>query len=125
MSRNQRLNGNGGRLFACPRISASYWTGIAAIALPMRSMVSSSNGRLMAKLKRTLRERGTVVRWNPPHLWHVTLKFLGEPKDPEQIPRVLETWQPKLDDVTFGLSGIGVFPTPEAARVLWVPVRVE
>ena len=85
--------------------------------------------RLLAKLKRTLAERGVPTRWNPPHLWHVTIKFLGEPAYAEHLPRALASWRPPLSDangdLTFTLGGLGVFPTEDAARVLWLGVRAS
>lgn len=80
---------------------------------------------LLGKLKRTLADRGTVVRWNPPALWHITLKFLGEVSNQPALPRALAAWRPVIGDLTFSLGGLGVFPTVEAARVLWVGVRAS
>ena len=81
--------------------------------------------QLLGKLKRTLSDRGTVVRWNPPSLWHVTLKFLGEPADVNALAPALAEWRPEIGDLTFTLTGLGVFPTTEAARVLWIGVRAS
>ena len=81
--------------------------------------------QLLGKLKRTLADRGTIVRWNPPSLWHVTLKFLGQPLDAEAVSMAFASWQSVVGDLTFSLAGLGVFPTTEAARVLWIGVRAS
>ena len=81
--------------------------------------------QLLRKLKRTLAERGTTVRWNPPHLWHVTLKFLGETIEPERVAKALEDWTPAVGEISFTLNALGVFPVTEAARVLWIGVRAS
>ncbi len=61
-------------------------------------------------------------RWVPSENWHVTLKFLGR-----TWPRLLATVEESCRDVAagaapfeVGLGGLGVFPGPSRARVLWV-----
>ena len=60
----------------------------------------------------------------PPAQMHLTLKFLGEVSDP-QIPQIIE----KLNEAARLISpfdiqicGLGAFPKPEAAKVLWVGI---
>ncbi len=61
-------------------------------------------------------------RVDPQH-WHITLRFLGE-LEPMWLDRLLFT----LGDTDFGapftfvLDGLGAFPNPEHAQVLWVGV---
>lgn len=59
----------------------------------------------------------------PPELWHVTLRFIGEVGDVGR-DRVLAA----LDETDLGppvpirLGGLGAFPKPSRANVLWVGV---
>jgi 2'-5' RNA ligase len=59
------------------------------------------------------------LRWTSPTQWHLTLAFLGE-ADPEPVLATLAD----LDVSAFALSlrGVGAFPRPRAARVLWLGV---
>ncbi len=81
--------------------------------------------RLIAKLKRTMRERGQESRWTPPGLWHVTIQFLGDV--PEElsgdVSSFFERWEPQCGPIELRLQGLGAFPSPEEARVLWVGVK--
>jgi 2'-5' RNA ligase len=70
---------------------------------------------------RPWRERLGAGRWVPRENWHVTLKFLGR-----TWPRLVPTVEAVCTDVAAGiapievtLSGLGVFPGPGRARVLW------
>jgi 2'-5' RNA ligase len=61
------------------------------------------------------------ARWVPPENWHVTLKFLGG-----TYPRLVGWMQEQLVAVAAGteafptrLSGLGCFPSPGGARVVW------
>ncbi len=63
---------------------------------------------------------GGSGRWVPPAQWHLTLAFLGNDVDLEVVAAQLAT-------VEFGafmasLRGIGAFPRPRSARVLWLGV---
>ncbi|HZA27177.1 MAG TPA: RNA 2',3'-cyclic phosphodiesterase [Actinomycetota bacterium] len=70
---------------------------------------------------RPWRERLESGRWVPRENWHVTLKFLGR-----TWPRLLPLVEAACREVAGGvapfevaLSGLGVFPGPGRARVLW------
>jgi 2'-5' RNA ligase len=67
------------------------------------------------------RERFPAARWAPPENWHVTLLFLGQ-----AWPRLVDWIQGQVQQVSRSavpfqtrVSGLGAFPSPERARVLW------
>jgi RNA 2',3'-cyclic 3'-phosphodiesterase len=63
----------------------------------------------------------TELRWTDPDGWHVTLAFLGS-TDPRRIPDVSAALAAVAGDVPrfeVRAGGIGTFPRPRAARVLW------
>ncbi len=73
-------------------------------------------------LGRLRREPGAAVRWVRPELMHLTLAFLGEVSQ-----EFLESAQSGLGEVarqhkafTMRLKGLGAFPSPSRARVVWV-----
>jgi 2'-5' RNA ligase len=68
------------------------------------------------------RERLLGGRWVRPENWHVTVKFLGR-----TWPRLVHWVGDQLADAAatirpfrLGLGGLGAFPSPGRARVLWV-----
>jgi 2'-5' RNA ligase len=71
------------------------------------------------------KERFPDARWVPRENWHVTLKFLGSTRPP------LTEWVPERvaavarESVAFDarLVGLGAFPSPRRARVLWAGVE--
>jgi len=73
-------------------------------------------------LGRLRREPGAVIRWVRLELMHLTLAFLGEVSH-----EFLESVKPRLAGVaqqhrgfTMQLKGLGAFPSPARARVVWV-----
>jgi 2'-5' RNA ligase len=75
------------------------------------------------------RTDGTLpeLRWMNPDAWHVTLAFLGS-VDTASVGRVVE----RLAAVAEGhaampatTGGLGAFPTPSRARVLWYGIHDE
>jgi 2'-5' RNA ligase len=67
------------------------------------------------------REAFPKARWVPIENWHVTLKFLGR-----TWPRLVEWVHDRVRDVAASqdgflvrLSGLGAFPSPRRARVVW------
>jgi len=68
------------------------------------------------------RESGPAVRWVRPDLMHLTLAFLGEVS-----PDFLDAAKGPLSEVAarreafmMRLKGLGAFPSPPRARVVWV-----
>jgi RNA 2',3'-cyclic 3'-phosphodiesterase len=62
------------------------------------------------------------ARWVPNENWHITVKFLGQ-----TWPRLEEWVRERVRDAASGvgpvatrLAGLGCFPSPGRARVLWV-----
>lgn len=73
------------------------------------------------------RPRLASARWVPPANQHVTLKFLG-PTDPARLAEVQAACRgvaAVLQPAPVRLAGLGAFPTPRRARVLWVGLRDE
>ncbi|NTU60605.1 MAG: RNA 2',3'-cyclic phosphodiesterase [Deltaproteobacteria bacterium] len=78
----------------------------------------------LAALAKRLRSRGLDLRWVAPASLHLTLKFLGEipPETFEAVLRVLD--EPvglpgHVGPLRLALSGVGAFPSPRRARVVW------
>jgi RNA 2',3'-cyclic 3'-phosphodiesterase len=83
--------------------------------------------RLFSKFKRTLDDKGKEVRWVATDLWHVTVQYLGDISETQkkQVIELLETWEPppEWNNITLRLSGVGAFPSPFSARVLWLGIQ--
>lgn len=73
---------------------------------------------------RLLREQKYPVRWVPPDLLHLTLKFLGEVQSESvsSIEEVLERVAGTTGPFSMEIGGFGAFPTIRRPRVLWVGV---
>lgn len=75
----------------------------------------------IARFIEGVREFSPDARWVRPESLHVTLKFIGEQPDPEEIKRALS----KISCTPFGVAcrGYGFFPTAKSARVFWVGIE--
>jgi RNA 2',3'-cyclic 3'-phosphodiesterase len=73
------------------------------------------------------RDRLPGGRWVRPENWHVTVKFLGRtwPRLVEWVHRQCREAAAEVRPFRVGLQGLGVFPRPTRARVLWVGLRDE
>jgi 2'-5' RNA ligase len=61
------------------------------------------------------------------HNFHFTLIFLGEIRDGDDIDKIREVMQKEIsfEPFTITYTGIGAFPKPGYARVIWVGVDLE
>jgi 2'-5' RNA ligase len=93
--------------------------------VPTGASQNQSLRQLLGKLKRTMSDRGQEVRWVSPDLWHVTVQFLGVVDEDRQddLKSVLMSWEPRLGNLSLRLQGLGAFPQPEHARVLWIGIQ--
>jgi 2'-5' RNA ligase len=94
------------------------------IALEMPDPVRRELDEISLRLRKEL--SGTPLRWVPIDNMHLTLKFLGD-TEREQIPALVEILQELTSPVApteLRLRGLGAFPNPKRARVLWVGVEM-
>jgi RNA 2',3'-cyclic 3'-phosphodiesterase len=75
----------------------------------------------LVRVQRQLRGRGAELRWVSPAALHLTVKFLGELR-PEVFEEAIRVLAPPLEEAAARLvpEGLGAFPSPSRARVLWV-----
>lgn len=77
----------------------------------------------LAEYMESVRSYAGDARWARVEGLHVTLKFIGEVKDPrpEEIKQALHAVKAPEFEVSFG--NVGFFPTPKSPRVFWVGVQ--
>jgi len=67
------------------------------------------------------------VRWVDPGKIHLTIKFLGDVK-PEKINQITESMDNigrEIYPFRLSMSGMGCFPNPAKARVIWVGLDLK
>lgn len=90
------------------------------IAVPVSKEIKESISNAAEMLKANI---SGGVKWVAPRNYHLTMAFIGN-TDPERIrdiENVLETVKYRRFTMNFG--GVGVFPSPAKARVLWMGIR--
>lgn len=96
------------RTFIAVDISPVLQTAIEQSALPLRRELGNS-----------------LVRWVDSRAIHLTLKFLGD-VSPAAIPPLTRTLQTEADLIPafdLAIGGLGSFPSPRRALVLWVEIQ--
>jgi RNA 2',3'-cyclic 3'-phosphodiesterase len=63
-----------------------------------------------------------LIRWTASHNVHLTLKFLGDisPANLERLAEALKTEVAACEAFTMSVGGLGAFPNPRRARILWI-----
>ena len=95
-------------------------------AKPLRLFVAvdipEAAKRRVAEVVSAFKERIPAARWTRPEGWHVTLKFLGStwPRLFEEVRHAVAQSAASGAPFQTSLTGVGVFPSPGRARVVWV-----
>ncbi len=77
------------------------------------------------KFVEEIRTTAPDARWISAESLHVTLKFIGEQPD-AAIARIEASLKLiEAESFRVGFSGTGVFPTPRAARVVWIGIQAD
>jgi 2'-5' RNA ligase len=73
-----------------------------------------------AELRRAI--GASLVRWVPAGNLHLTLKFLGDisPSTVDMLSQMLATEAGRFAPFPLRISGLGSFPNPKRARVIWI-----
>jgi len=78
----------------------------------------------MAAVQGRLRDAGVEANWSRSESIHLTLKFLGETSE-ERIPQIVQALalaSSGMERFRLCGEGVGTFPNPAAARVVWIGV---
>ena len=90
------------------------------VAVEIPTEIQSALARSTAPLQKALPK--PLIRWVAQQNVHLTLKFLGD-VSPANLERLTEALKAEaLNHQTFTLSvgGLGAFPTPRRARIIWI-----
>ncbi len=89
-----------------------------AVEIPagMQSALAHSTAPLQKALPKPL------VRWVAPQNVHLTLKFLGDisPANLERLAEALKAEAMAHETFSMSVGGLGAFPTPRRARIIWI-----
>jgi len=89
-----------------------------AVEIPaeIQNALASSSAPLQTALPKPL------VRWVAPQNVHLTLKFLGDvsPANLERLAEALKVEAAEHETFTISVSGLGAFPNPRRARIIWI-----
>ena len=89
------------------------------IPLSIRQAIQDQTESLRAALGRGL------VRWVPVENMHLTLKFIGDisPANVDLLAQMLTAEAQTCAPFSLDVSGLGSFPTPRRARVIWIGIH--
>ena len=90
------------------------------IAVEIPSEIQAAIAHATASLKKALPK--PLIRWVTPQNIHLTLKFLGDvsPANLEQLAGTLKVEAVSHDMFSMSVGGLGAFPNPRRARVIWI-----
>ena len=90
------------------------------IAIKLPDEVQQAIARSTAGLQQALPK--PLVRWVPPENMHLTLKFFGDvsPANLEQLAEALKAEAAAHPAFSISVGGLGAFPNPRRARILWI-----
>jgi RNA 2',3'-cyclic 3'-phosphodiesterase len=94
------------------------------VAVPLDDELRSGLASAVGTLRATHRETDSRWRWSDPALWHLTLVFLGDtpPSRRSDLEAALREVARASAAFSLPTGGMGAFPSPRAARVLWYGV---
>ncbi len=92
----------------------------AFIAVEIPTGIQDAITQSTASLKNALPK--PLVRWVAPQNVHLTLKFLGDvsPTNLEQLAEALKVETASHGMFSISVGGLGAFPSPRRARVIWI-----
>jgi 2'-5' RNA ligase len=90
------------------------------IAIEIPQEIQSAITHSIAPMQKSLPK--PIVRWVATENVHLTLKFLGDvsPANLELLAESMKVETRNHETFTMAVGGLGAFPTPRRARVLWI-----
>lgn len=95
----------------------------AFIAVEVPPAIHQAIEKETASLRSAL--NASLVRWVPAANIHLTLKFLGDvsPTNLELLKQMLSVEVCQHQTFELGFEGLGAFPNPKRARVIWIGIQ--
>ncbi|HNB54074.1 MAG TPA: RNA 2',3'-cyclic phosphodiesterase [Anaerolineales bacterium] len=95
----------------------------AFIAVDLSAEVLDRLGQVMDGLRQEIGDG--AVRWVPIENMHLTLKFLGDVSvsNLDRLKEIMRTSAVTCSPFALSVGGLGAFPSPLRARVVWVGVE--
>jgi 2'-5' RNA ligase len=89
------------------------------IPLSIRQAIQEQTESLRAALG------GGLVRWVPVENMHLTLKFIGDisPANVDMLAQMLTAEAQTCPPFSMDVSGLGSFPNPRRARIIWIGIH--
>ena len=93
------------------------------IAIELPTALQNAVYQACLPLRQALDSR--LIRWVPPQNLHLTLKFLGDvsPANLDLLKQMLKTEAERHVPFALEIGGLGSFPNPKRARVIWVGIQ--
>jgi len=94
------------------------------IAIELPSKIKQEMERIQEVLRNS---RAVDASWTRPEGMHLTLKFLGDVPE-QRLPEItssLRSGLEKAEQLRLEGTGVGTFPDPKNARVVWIGVSGE
>ncbi|MBE3087563.1 MAG: RNA 2',3'-cyclic phosphodiesterase [Chloroflexi bacterium] len=90
------------------------------VAVEIPAEIQSALARSTAPLQKALPK--PLIRWVAPQNVHLTLKFLGDvsPANLERLAEALKAEAVAHETFSMSVGGLGAFPTPRRARIIWI-----
>ncbi|MCE5200123.1 MAG: RNA 2',3'-cyclic phosphodiesterase [Armatimonadota bacterium] len=78
----------------------------------------------IAEVQSRVKKLAPDVKWVAPENFHVTLKFLGDVEEDalSQVFTAVEEAARRCSPFDLSMSGLGAFPNPSRARVVWAGI---
>jgi len=90
------------------------------VAVEIPTGMQSALAQCTAPLQKALPK--PLIRWVAPQNVHLTLKFLGDVSSAnlERLAEALKVEAIAHETFTMSVGGLGAFPTPRRARIIWI-----
>ncbi|MCX6035867.1 MAG: RNA 2',3'-cyclic phosphodiesterase [Chloroflexi bacterium] len=90
------------------------------VAVEIPTEIQNALARSTAPLQKALPK--PLIRWVAQQNVHLTLKFLGDvsPANLERLAKALKAEALNHQTFTLSVGGLGAFPTPRRARIIWI-----